>query len=62
MCAGDYGVAIRPGSEVWVTASEAPWDPELATEMDRPDVAAYEEDLIELLVGDVLLGAPPAMP
>lgn len=60
MCAGDYLAATRPGSEVEVVVSETPWDPKLGAEMDRLGVAAYEEDLIELLVGDVLMGAPPA--
>jgi uncharacterized protein (TIGR02679 family) len=62
MCAGDYLAATRPGSGTEVVVSATPWDPELGAEMDRLGVAAYEEDLIELLVGDVLMGAPLATP
>lgn len=62
MCAGDYLAAIRPGSDAEVVVSETPWDPELGVEMNRLGVAAYEEDLIELLVRDVLMGTPLTMP
>lgn len=61
MGACDYLAVARPGSGTEVVLSETPWDPELGAEMHRLGVAAYEEDLIKLLVGDVLAGAPPVM-
>jgi uncharacterized protein (TIGR02679 family) len=62
MCAADYLAVTRPDSGIVVSVSETPWDPELGAEMSRLGVAAYEEDLIELLVGDILVGAPPVAP
>ncbi|WP_196810958.1 DUF2399 domain-containing protein [Arthrobacter sp. 35W] len=62
MCAADYLAVTRHGSGTKVVVSETPWDPELGAQMDRVGVAAYEEDLIKLLVGDVLAGAPPVTP
>lgn len=62
MRTADYLAVVRPDSGTTVVASETPWDPELGAEMGRTGVAVYEEDLIELLVGDVLTGAPPVHP
>lgn len=62
MRTADYLAVVRPDSGTTVVASETPWDLKLGAEIGRMGVGAYEEDLIELLVGDVLVGAPPVQP
>ncbi|GAA2007438.1 DUF2399 domain-containing protein [Microbacterium ulmi] len=58
MNATDYRASVRSAAAAVGVVLETPWDPELGAEIGRRGVAAYEEDLLEVLVLDVLTGFP----
>lgn len=55
MSAQDYlAVAMPDNASDWVSPDASPWDPSLAEVMNNAGVPAFEEDLLDLLVRDVL--------
>lgn len=64
MSAGDYEASIDECSQsagLTVDAQAVPWDAGLAATMTKHGRAAYEEDLLPLLLSDLKAGQPPPL-
>ncbi|MFG2919004.1 DUF2399 domain-containing protein [Kitasatospora sp. NPDC048298] len=65
MAAGDYQASLSASADRWnypldpAHLPPTPWDPELEAAIRRHRRPAFEEGLIDTLLGDVLTGHPP---
>lgn len=55
--AGDYAAALDGGPRLEGKRVETPWDPELATTMERRGIAVHEEAVLQDLLADLRRGA-----
>jgi uncharacterized protein (TIGR02679 family) len=55
----DAARSFPGGEQVAVTAAESPWDANLGPAIAASGVLVFEEDVLDLLLGDLLVGRPP---